>query len=371
MTRTQESFVEEITRLFGNQYDYSDVEYVNSTTPVTLRCVNHDHTFHQKPIHILRGNRGCKYCSGRGLNTDDFIKKSQEVFSNNEFDYSKTVYKNNRTKVVFICRIHGSMWEQAPNNHLKGFNPCQDCNGQKPIDKIEFIKRSKKVFDSDRFDYSTVGEIKGIHKKITLICNIHNQEFTQSAWSNLQGAVGCPKCNTNTKMTPEKIKEKALLKHNGKLFDYSQVDWSKSIVEKQLIGCHIPDHGFHEQTLDGHLAGKMPCKICDKENRLTTLDEFITRVKKIHGEDRYGFDRTVLTNGVQGKATLKCNKHNDYFSYDMFCVLQGLEGCLQCRTHHVSKQEKALADFVEHILGFPVERSYRKIPGLSPKEVDV
>lgn len=369
--RTTETLIEDIKEKFGDKYCYDEVDYQGMRTPVILLCIEHDHKFEQQPVHILRGNRGCKYCSGRGLSTEDFINNSKKIFKNNEFDYSKTFYKNNQTKAVFICNVHKTEWEQLPQNHLRGFNPCQDCNGQKPIDRETFIERSKEKFGENRFDYSKVAQIKGIHTKVILVCVKHKKEFIQEAWSNLKGLIGCPECNFNTKLTPEKIKEKALLKHHGKIFDYSKVDWSKSIREKQLIGCHIPEHGFYEQTFDGHLTGKTPCKICDKQNRLTTLDEFIERVKNIHGEDKYDFDKTVLTNGVQGDAVLKCVNHDEYFSYDMFRILQGLEGCSKCRTSGTSKKEKALADFVEHELGFSIERNYRKIDGLSPKEVDI
>lgn len=369
--RTTETLIEEIKEKFGDKYRYDEVDYQGMKAPVILLCVEHDHKFEQQPVHILRGNRGCKYCSGRGLSTEDFINNSKKIFKNNEFDYSKTFYKNNQTKAIFICNVHKTEWEQLPQNHLRGFNPCQDCNGQKPIDREMFIKRSKEKFGENRFDYSKVAQIKGIHTKVILVCVKHDQDFIQEAWSNLKGMVGCPECNFNTKLTPEKIKEKALLKHRGKIFDYSKVDWSKSIREKQLIGCHIPEHGFYEQTFDGHLTGKTPCKICDKQNRLTTLDEFIERVKNIHGTDKYDFDKTVLTNGVQGDAVLKCVNHDEYFSYDMFRILQGLEGCSKCRTSGTSKKEKELADFVEHELGFSIERNYRKIDGLSPKEVDI
>lgn len=369
--RTTETLIEEIKEKFGDKYCYDEVDYQGMKTSVILLCVEHNYKFEQQPVHILRGNRGCKYCSGRGLSTEDFINNSKKIFKNNEFDYSKTFYKNNQTKAIFICNVHKTEWEQLPQNHLRGNNPCQDCNGQKPIDREMFIKRSKEKFGENRFDYSKVAQIKGIHTKVILVCVKHDQDFIQEAWSNLKGMVGCPECNFNTKLTPEKIKEKALLKHDGKMFDYSKVDWSKSIIEKQLIGCHIAEHGFYEQTLDGHLMGKMPCKICDKQNRLTTLDEFIERVKNIHGADKYDFDKTVLINGIQGDAVLKCVKHDEYFSYDMFRILQGLEGCSKCRTSGTSKKEKALADFVEHELGFSIERNYRKIDGLSPKEVDI
>lgn len=369
--RTTESLVEEIKEIFGDKYAYDEVVYQGMNKPVVLTCVEHKYTFEQSPVHILRKQQKCKYCSGKGLNTEDFVVMSKSVFGGNKFDYSKTLYRKMSEKVVFVCAVHGSEWSQLPQNHLKGNNPCQDCNGQRPINREEFIKRSKELFGTNRFDYSKVKEIKGIHTKITLICNKHNEEFIQEAWSNLNSKIGCPECNITAKMSPGKIKQKALLVHSGLMFDYSRVEWNKGIREKQTIGCHVGEHGFFKQSFDGHLMGKNPCQICYKENRLTKTDEFIERVKNVHGEDRYGFDKVFLKNGLQGDATLRCNKHNEYFDYDMFRILQGLEGCVKCRNSNVSKKEKELADFVENDLGFSIERSYRKIEHLSPKEVDI
>lgn len=49
---------------------------------------------------------------------DKFIEKSNEVH-NNKYDYSKTNYVNNSTKVEIICPEHGSFW-QRPDAHLIG-----------------------------------------------------------------------------------------------------------------------------------------------------------------------------------------------------------------------------------------------------------
>lgn len=57
------------------------------------------------------------------LNTS-FKEKSSKIH-NNHYDYSLVVYKDSKTKVKIICSIHG-VFEQTPNNHLKG-SGCPKC----------------------------------------------------------------------------------------------------------------------------------------------------------------------------------------------------------------------------------------------------
>lgn len=366
------SIIEAAKNIFGDSYDYSKVVYQDMKTPITLLCIKHNFTFEQKPVYLLRGNRGCKYCSGRGLNTEDFINKSKKVFMNNEFDYSKTVYKNNQTKVVFICNVHRIEWEQLPQSHLKGNNPCQNCNGQKRTTLESFLSMVEKESYYNQFDYSLVesNSITNKHSKIAIRCIKHDEVFVQEINTHLRPSNACSGCNKFSRREGLKLENMLNKVNQDKRFDYSITDFKVSNLGKVKIICTIHKLTF-EQTLNGHLSGRIGCPICDKENRLTTFDEFVERVKNIHGENRYSFDRTVLIKGVQGKTILKCNKHDEYFSYEIFRILQGLEGCLKCRTQNISRKEKDLADFVENELGFFIERGYRKVKGLSPKEVDI
>jgi len=363
---TQKEFVERAESL-SPDLDFSKSIYKNSTTPVTVVCKKHDLEFTMRPGKILQSQNGCPDCGGKRLTNEDFIRRSIKIHGEDKFDFSETVYTKMNEKVKIKCVEHDVFFFQNPQAFMKGFNGCTDCNGQKPIDRDEFIKRSKNIFGEDRFDYSKVSEIKGIHTKVVLICNIHNVEYIQEAWSNLNKMIGCYKCSKTLKMSKEVIIEKSFKVHSKK-FDFSQVDWNKGIREKQTIGCSVTEHGFFTQTLDGLLMGKTGCNLCDKENRSTTLEEFIERVKGVHGENRYGFDKTVLKNSLQGDTVLKCNKHFEYFTYSIFRILQGLEGCKKCRTRNVSKKEKDLANFVKS-LGFEVIENDREI--LNGKEIDV
>lgn len=55
----------------------------------------------------------------KALTTEEFIKKAN-IIHNNKYVYNKTNYVNNKTNVLITCTMHGD-FEQAPNNHLKGW----------------------------------------------------------------------------------------------------------------------------------------------------------------------------------------------------------------------------------------------------------
>ena len=72
------------------------------------------------------------------LTKEQFIKKARKVHGN-MYNYSKTNYINNRTKVVITCPIHGD-FEQRPDIHLNGHG-CLECGGNKKSTTEEFIKK--------------------------------------------------------------------------------------------------------------------------------------------------------------------------------------------------------------------------------------
>ena len=93
-----------------NLYDYSLVDYVNSSTVVKIICPTHGE-FLQKPSTHIKGS-GCLRCSlskkrpNRNSNTNKFIESAQKIHGN-KYDYSKVNYSCNRDNVIIICHIHG------------------------------------------------------------------------------------------------------------------------------------------------------------------------------------------------------------------------------------------------------------------------
>ena len=48
--KTKEDFIQDARKVWGNQYDYFQVDYVNSKTKVLVHCIKHDETFPQTPF---------------------------------------------------------------------------------------------------------------------------------------------------------------------------------------------------------------------------------------------------------------------------------------------------------------------------------
>jgi len=58
--KTIEEFIEDARRVHGDKYDYSEVDYKNNKTKVSIICKKHG-LFYQTPNDHLSGY-GCKKC---------------------------------------------------------------------------------------------------------------------------------------------------------------------------------------------------------------------------------------------------------------------------------------------------------------------
>ena len=116
-TLTTEIFIKKVKIIHNNKYDYSKVEYKNSQTKVCIICPQHGEFWQTPSMHLC--GQGCPTCAGIvRKDTKQFVNEARKVHGD-RYDYSKVEYVNNRTKVCIICPIHGEFW-QSPKHHLKG-----------------------------------------------------------------------------------------------------------------------------------------------------------------------------------------------------------------------------------------------------------
>lgn len=145
--KTIQEFVEQARQVHGDKFDYSEVEYVNTHTPVKIRCRECCLVFSQEPSSHLAG-RGCPKCSKKQthkrVNQDMFLARAKEVHGD-KYDYSKTDYQNMRSKVAIICPRHGVFYQRA-QSHLLG-SGCPMC---KYDAHMERIKRLAQQFEQER-----------------------------------------------------------------------------------------------------------------------------------------------------------------------------------------------------------------------------
>lgn len=201
--KSTEEFVKLAKEIHGDKFDYSEVNYINSKTPVKIICPTHG-DFLQKPVVHLSSN-GCPKCGWDIQNdkvrgdVDNFIKKSKELHGDT-YNYSEVKYENNNTKVEIICPIHGAFM-MSPNAHTNSSRPqgCPKCGGIRAGQKTrhttdEFIEKAN-IVHNNKFDYSKSDYVTA-YTPIKIICPKHG-EFIQLPYAHLGGR-GCAACNESS-----------------------------------------------------------------------------------------------------------------------------------------------------------------------------
>ena len=183
-------FIEQAKNVHGGKYDYSKVEYINSSTKVCIICPNHGEFFILPQNHLL--GQGCPKCVGKHLTTEEIITKFKQVHGD-KYDYSKVEYNKMHEKVCIICQEHGEFW-QTPSKHING-QECPKCaveirTNKRLIGTDEFIKRAIEKW-GNLYDYSKVRYNK-VNEKVEIICKKHGS-FFQRPFDHLHGH-GCPVC---------------------------------------------------------------------------------------------------------------------------------------------------------------------------------
>jgi len=186
---TIEEFIIKASETHNNKYDYSLVDYINSSKKIKIICSIHG-LFEQTPNQHICGKQGCPKCAGKGKNIEEIINDFHKIH-NYKYNYSLIEYKNKRSNLKIICPMHGK-FEQVAYSHLSGIG-CPYCAGCKKKTTEEFIKESNKIHNY-KYDYKLT-IYKSAHKKIKIICPEH-ELFEQTPNGHIRGR-GCPNCKYN------------------------------------------------------------------------------------------------------------------------------------------------------------------------------
>lgn len=127
----QDEFIVKAKAVYGDYYDYSNIQWVKATTKIEIICPIHG-TFQQQPaVHIT--GRGCRKCGderirkAQAFTTDIFLDLVQDKLMFG-YDYSRVQYRNMHEPVEIVCKDHGSFF-MAPDLHLRG-RGCKNCRSR-------------------------------------------------------------------------------------------------------------------------------------------------------------------------------------------------------------------------------------------------
>ena len=273
---TTELFIIKALKIHKNKYDYSKVNYINASIKIIIICNKHGE-YEQRPSSHLEG-RGCISCfneeqkirykngiNKKGKNIEKFIEEAKKIHGN-KYDYTISIYKNNKTLIKILCIKHG-IFEQLPSNHLNKKEGCIDCvkenqknnSNAKLIDK--FIIEAIKLY-GDKYDYSKVNYTNN-YTNIIIICPIHG-EFFKRPEKYLRGS-GCKECyyKESSYKKMKKIDDLIIEFKNihNDTYDYSNVIYKGKNIEIQII---CKEHGKFYQLPYVHLRGS-GCTKCSSK----------------------------------------------------------------------------------------------------------
>lgn len=101
--KTTNQYICEAINKYGDKYDYSKVNYINSRIKITIICKKHGE-FLIKPLDHLR--KECYKCAHNVPTTKEWVKKAAEIH-NDKYIYDKVKYINSKTKITVTCTHHG------------------------------------------------------------------------------------------------------------------------------------------------------------------------------------------------------------------------------------------------------------------------
>ena len=158
-----DEFIKRAKEIHGDKYDYSLVNYIQANSKIIIICKIHG-KFEQTPSKHTNGKQGCIKCGGHyKLTTITCIEKCINTHGN-KYDYSLVDYKNNRTKIIIICKNCGK-FEQAPLEHYNGHN-CPNCiNSNYSKQSIQYLNFISKYYNCN-IKHAENGNEYIIHGKI-------------------------------------------------------------------------------------------------------------------------------------------------------------------------------------------------------------
>lgn len=258
---TNEEVVERLRELYGDEYDYTQVDYKNSKTPIVLRCKKHDVFFSRLLLNLLKG-WGCPACNkeygktwantvtktydparrSERWTTERFIAESKAYHGEGIFDYSQCHYVNKDTPVTLIRIADGAVVKVRPYDHLRhdaDYGIAQRYyQGTTDKEKIHFLVRRLEE-NIENPIYVPMQKIERSNKRFKCICPLHG-EFYMSLHRIYSGNC-CPECDGGGESVGERNVRRYLQSKGIKFEQEYRIEDKKYFDTFARVDFYLPD----------------------------------------------------------------------------------------------------------------------------------
>lgn len=209
LNERKQIFIERATKLHGNKFDYSQMDFIKQKKAIKIICPNHGKFFQTPEKHVAAKSKGCPKCwsdmrseiwkridrsnmrSKDIVSKEEFLIRSSNKF-NNKYSYDLSTFNGyTKNKITIICPIHGEHLN-TPVSHMISRTGCPKCgNEQKNKSKTknyDFIISQLHEKHNHSYEYPEYNRAtyKNKRSKIDIICKTHGK-FTKTTQKHLSG----------------------------------------------------------------------------------------------------------------------------------------------------------------------------------------
>ena len=123
--------------IYGNKYDYTNMEYIGVKNPITMKCSVHgEFTIKYAGEHLYAG-RECPQCTMIAKkaklhnhnirSTGEFVALANQSH-NCKYSYEETIYEGYAKPITVTCPLHGNFTIKRGGDHICNMQGCQACN---------------------------------------------------------------------------------------------------------------------------------------------------------------------------------------------------------------------------------------------------
>jgi len=212
---TSVEFITRATKVHGDRYDYSRINYIGNEIKVELVCKKHG-VFFQRPGNHLSG-RGCPTCSKRRISECNKRRKSKvktlasdkkiasEFHPNlNGGEKPENFCLNSKIKIWWKC-LNGHAWRSCIGDRTKSKSGCPFCANKKATPEHNlslFTELVKEINPTLNGNIDPTKILPRSSKKIWWLCkNGHSWKALISSRTDPIEPRGCPFCRVGKQIS--------------------------------------------------------------------------------------------------------------------------------------------------------------------------
>lgn len=243
---TQEEFEIRMKEKFPS-IDFSSFKYVNCETSSKCKCLICGHEWYTNYKLLKNSKIGCPKCALKSRSDkrrdtlETFLKKYNEKFPNNEFDFSKSVYISALVDMDVICHIHGK-FKIRPNDLMNGHG-CPKCYSSKLENDIQKVLKENSIEYIERKSHSWLLNEDTNHK-LTLDFFLPKQNIAiecqgEQHFISIEHFGGDEKFEKRIKY--DKLKKELCSRNGVKLIYYLDEEYNKYMKNDDVYFNNIDD----------------------------------------------------------------------------------------------------------------------------------